>query len=247
MSPEAILVQLRTLVSYAVNNGLFRIYNECDPTLGKIIRNIKIYIKTSPILSIASRFGDNYIAAADVDACRHLPEMPQEVLEGKIAAIPSATSDIRSLMSHLAQIMVETNEYQRTIPLVSVAQVFRKHICVCDIPEDEIQEESQNLRTGDLKTIIRESCSQVSRSARQRYVAKGKVSAHLYDCYFSSIEKYLERLMAGTDGDPDSLYSVLVEFHPGLSKAEYRQYHKATLEYLARKCKKTCAGMMKRI
>ncbi len=62
LSNQEILSHLRRIVSSRVNQGLFRIYQEAYPSLGKIIRNIKVSIQVVNNFNETERFGEIYIS-----------------------------------------------------------------------------------------------------------------------------------------------------------------------------------------
>ena len=62
LSNQEIFFHLRRIVSSRVNQGLFRIYQEADPSLGKIIRNIKASIQVVNNFNETERFGEIHIS-----------------------------------------------------------------------------------------------------------------------------------------------------------------------------------------
>ena len=71
-SDELLLAHLRRLIFARVNQGLFRLYNEADPALGKILRNIKLAIHSLGNFVEFERFGESHIAPSLCDPLHEL-------------------------------------------------------------------------------------------------------------------------------------------------------------------------------
>jgi hypothetical protein len=99
----------------------------------------------------------------------------------------------------------------------------------------------------DIISLIKECCKEVRREMEEKYVEKRKVSVELFDTYFSVIHRSLLRKYLGSDGYPGSLYELLREQLPGVTRDIYNEDHRARLEYLARLADKRAAHRFKRL
>ncbi|MBI5473448.1 MAG: hypothetical protein HY961_13980, partial [Ignavibacteriae bacterium] len=70
---EALLIHLRRLVFARTNQGLFRMFQEIDPGLGKILRNTKLAIAALNTFVEMDHFGEPCIAPGLCDPLVRLP------------------------------------------------------------------------------------------------------------------------------------------------------------------------------
>ncbi|MFH0989091.1 MAG: hypothetical protein V1799_03645 [bacterium] len=234
MSNEELIAQLRRLVFSKVNINLFRLYNEIDPTLGRILRNIKIALQTLNNFTEFERFGESYIAPSCCDPLLNLPEYPIELLEVDMRATGDETNIIPSLLSTLSRIIREQNTYSRSLPIIMVAKVFRSVFgspAISDIQRPEVEE---TLMEEDIRLLIREACKHVREKMAIKYVGKRKVCTEVYESYFTVIERRLHAVLIFQNGEGFSYQRELQRHIEGLTKEEYSRKHKNILEYLGR-------------
>ncbi|MBI3765458.1 MAG: hypothetical protein HY277_03015 [Ignavibacteriales bacterium] len=81
MPDEALLIQFRRLTFTMVKDGVFRLYHEADPTLAKILRNLKAALGKSPTWSIADRFDEQYAEVISTPTHTNLPSIDDDELE----------------------------------------------------------------------------------------------------------------------------------------------------------------------
>lgn len=87
LSDEEILAHLRRLVVSKVNQGIFRLYNEADPPLGKILRNIKLAVNSLKHFTEIERFGELCLAPSLCDTLEYLPVPdPEEIQRSFLAS-----------------------------------------------------------------------------------------------------------------------------------------------------------------
>ncbi|MFA6455741.1 MAG: hypothetical protein WCW40_02875, partial [Bacteroidota bacterium] len=67
LSDVQMVDHLRRIVFSKVNQGIFRIYFEHDPSLGKILRNIRITVQTLHTFIETDRFGESLLVPSFID------------------------------------------------------------------------------------------------------------------------------------------------------------------------------------
>jgi hypothetical protein len=67
----------------------------------------------------------------------------------------------------------------------------------------------------------------------KKYVGK-KLQQEVFASYMQAIQNNLVERFIGRDGTETSLYDQLESIIRGLTKEDYRKYHRARLEYLSR-------------
>ncbi|HLF15275.1 MAG TPA: hypothetical protein VI932_10345, partial [Bacteroidota bacterium] len=125
MTEAELMAHLRRLVFAKVNQGMFRIYNDIDPSLGRIIRNIKISIHALENFVIVNRFGEQYIVPAACDPLEHLPSIEPAMMQEELRQMAGKTETIPNLLARLSYCLREQEQHCRLVPLVQVALIFR--------------------------------------------------------------------------------------------------------------------------
>lgn len=232
ISNEELLTHFRRLVFSKVNDGLFRIYREMDPSLAKIIHGIKVVVNTLHNFDEVEFIGEKCIYPSLVDRLDGSPMMEAETLERGMRRRVRGTERIPQLMAALSLFLREQEEYCRIVPIVSVAIVFRS-IYSEPVKNTGIE---PTMETGmlleDANRAIEESCHEVEAEMKPRYLAKKKVSSKNIDYYFLVIEQTLKQKFTCEDGKDESLFPLLKECLPNLKKEGYQKSHKKILEYL---------------
>ncbi len=228
---EELLIRLRRLIVAKANRGIFRSLNEADPSLGKILRNIKLALQALGSFTLMERFGEPCLVPAMSDTLEHLPAIDRPELECAFLQSSGANNDIPSLLARLARLLTEQSERSRIVPLMSVALIFRSYYFSGRGAEAQ-EELPREFTVSDSMAIMREACSVVKEKAGRSYVAKGKVEVDLLDKYFMVIEESLKRTILENDGQDYSYYDRLRTLIPGLTKEEYFSRHRSKLEYL---------------
>jgi hypothetical protein len=210
ISDEDLLTHLRRLICGRVNQSIFRIYNEMDPSLGKILRNMKLAVQALYNFDMVDRFGENCIIPSNCKSFEQLPVVDRAELESQLRKYANGSESIPELMAILSRYLREQTENSRIVPLTAVAFIFRSiYSNRIDMETGETFIEDQFI-VGDTTSIIQEVCSRMMSENEAKYVRKKK------------------------DGERSSFYESLSSLIPGMTKEEYRKRHKAKIEYLAR-------------
>jgi len=233
-SAEDTLFHLQRLVFSKAQHVLYRLYQEADPPLGKILRNVKAAIQSLGQFAESERFGSPCIAPALCDTLEHLPPLDSEVLERALLGMVRGDEHIPELLGRLSQFLRGQSDNSRILSLMTVASVFRriyerKQLIPAGEPTTEIDTTSL-----DTRAIIRSSCREVKTHQGKKYLRKAKLTQDLLEFYFEVIEEGLTRRFVHHDGVDFSLFAELKVHLPGLMQNEYKRGHKAMLEYLYR-------------
>jgi hypothetical protein len=231
-SEQDLLTHLRRLMFARVNQSLFRIYNEVDPSLGKILRNMKIAIQALHNFHIIERFGETCITPSMCEALEHLPEVDPIVLEEKLRLDAKGRDNVPAMMSKLSFYLREQTEHSRIIPIMTVAIIFRS--IYCDVPAIQEVHIEEQFVAHDTLAIINEVCTRVMNELEPRYVGKKKMDAPTLKKYFDVIKKNLYQVIILQDGEKYSFYDNLQAQMPELTKDNYQKNHRSKLEYFAK-------------
>jgi len=232
ISDEELLTHFRRLVFSKVNDGLFRMYHEVDPSLGKIIRNIKFIISTLHSFDELEKLGEHCICPSFVERLDELSTIDLETLERELRKYVKGTERMPELMAKLSLFLRQQSEHCRVVPLAAVARVFRA--ILSEPRREEVAEATMedDVLMKDVERVIKEACFELRTKMKPRY-SKGKnVPAKYIDYYFRVIEETLIERLSSHDGKSESLFMQLKDHFPGLKRNEYEKRHKKVLEYL---------------
>ncbi|MBS4027802.1 MAG: hypothetical protein KGZ58_04105 [Ignavibacteriales bacterium] len=231
-SEEELLSRLRTLVFSKVNNRLFQLYHDVDPALGKIIRQIKTAIQTLRHFDVFERFGELCITPHRCETLEHLPAMDRKRLEHSLLKTVNGSENIPTLLGKLAKCLQEQSDYNRVVPLIVVAVVFRSlYKTLNEIGAEEGEQEV--ILTSDVRGVVGVVCQQVQNEMETHYVQKKKIEHETYREYFLVIEQSIMERLVQSDGEEFALYEHLRERMADVTQEEYQQQHKAPLWYLS--------------
>ncbi len=233
-----LLVQLRRLVIGKVNNNLLRLYAEADPSLGKILRNIKLALDGDVGLGLMTRFNENYLRPEGVEPCLHLPPYPFEELRSAASGVILIHDNIPGMLRKLRSILAEQEIWQRIVPLVSAGLVFREVYTIGWEPDAEAGDPDSAVETSRLNQLVEKVCRELSSHLRRSYVATGKVHEDVMESYCRTLIKILRSSFTDPHLDGASFFEYLQEEVPRLTPESYRAEHKATLEYIVKLGKK---------
>ncbi len=228
-----ILSHLRRLVHSRVNQEIFRIYAEVDPPLAKVLRNIKLAIRDLDSFVVTSRAGEWYMTPAMTEANQQLAVIEAEDLQRAISGFVSGNERIPDLLAKLSNFLRTQETFARSVPVMTVAIVFRALISRSIALTEGVYPEPP-LLAQDTLNIITDICSKVKKQMEHKYVERKKLPADLFNAYFTSIQETMVQRFLGEDGSEASYYDRLSAIRPDITYAEYYKNHRSTFEYLAR-------------
>jgi hypothetical protein len=229
---EEILSHLRRLVFSKVNQGIFRLYSEADPSLARILRNLKLAVGTLKNFTELERFGEVCLTPALCDTLEHLPPFDREELDKRFGECTNGREMIPEMTAKLSLLLRGQNEYCRIIPMVTIGMLIRSVYEKKEIPLPRDTGATDHLEVTDAAAAIRRACEDLKKANRAKYVGREKVAEETFDHYFHAIEEELNVRCGGTDGSEASLYERLIKMMPGLTKEEYHHKHRNRVEYL---------------
>lgn len=245
ISDEELLSHLRRLVFSKVNQSIFRIYNESDPSLGKIIRNIKLAIQSIHNFDIVNRFDETCITPAGCDSLEHLPQAERNDIENHLRSDTRGGGTIPQLLAHLSLSLRRQSSFSRIVPVVTVALAIRS-LFQNQIETTTSTVDDNDLNSTDSIALIRRACVKARAETKPQYVGKGKIAEDIFEKYFNVIEEHIVNRLVHNDGEAFSFYKGLRSYLPELNEEEYRRTHKSKLEYLARLSHKRAVDLLKK-
>jgi len=233
---EELVSTLRRLVFSKVNDGIFRNFRTIDPSLGKIIRNVKRVAKEEGSFSII-RHRDISMIQFGNDEYECNPQMPFEFLKIKLFAQSRGNENISQIMDHLLKIFKCQNNYSRRYSIVNLARAIRylyaklgeREVAV----DKQVDDTSKSLMHSEMSDFIQRSIRQLKDRMYPKYVETSKLDEHIFKIYFKSIEDILKDAFINPGKDESYFYHLKMNLGC-ISKEEYRNTHRQYLEYLVK-------------
>ncbi len=238
MSGKEILVHFRRLVSSAVNQNLMHVYRDFDPSLGKILRNIKLSITAHKAFQELERFDETCIAPIDAVLNEHLPTIDQSILFDLLTSHVRGDEFVPELMSIYSRIIREQMEFNRVVPLLTVALVFRSLFITKQHPVSNGHDHGSN--SFEIEELINKNIAHVKATILS-HNHHGSTSPEMIDRYFSAIRGMILSKMNASDYGADSLFKGLQLYCATLGTDEYQKIHRTKIEYYYRLCREAIA------
>lgn len=247
MRSHQIEMQLRRLVFTKVNDGIFRNYGSIDPSLRKIIRNIKLAIKAIDGLQLDKVGNEKVVQLASTDQETQLPTVPPEFLEIRISERVDSSMQIPEIMEIVKTILDRQQIYQSSVSIsqlaVSIRRVFARKL---DIEDRKTTEPETNFLDDTVEQLISQ-CVEVQKSDfKSSYLEKDKLTKDTFNLYFKIVKTILLDEFVRDDPDADSYFEHAKKEMPDLSKQHYRQAHRQYVEYFVKNTRETLIEKLKK-
>jgi len=241
---EELFIGLRRLVLGKVNNSITRLYSEIDPVLGKILRNVKLALERTQLFEQVTRFGETYLMTRGVDVMLHLSPIPVELVRHELSKVVLIHDPIPMMVRKTYDVLVGQTDFQRSIPLVSAALLFKEIYALGDEPrEDEFGHTGE---AGDVEHIAEIVCRSMKSDLHPSYVGTGKRSEDVFASYLLALRDILVAEFGNHEAGAVSYFECLKAHIADLTKAAYSEQHRTVLEYLAKTAKQRMKEELRR-
>jgi len=236
-----VTIELRKVVFTKVDDNLFRFYGDMDPSLKKIIRNIKLAVRDKEFEKEIC-YRDGYLII-NTECYHKKTMMPADFLQLKLCSRLNGNMQIPEIMAEVIGIIDHQEDYRKQVSLVALAAIIRECFVL-------MQNESDNDRHGGVRPMAGEkilakefeffldkSVLKVKRSLGRRYVEKGKLKQEDLDLYFKAaaaiVKDDFSSKMNGL-----SQYDQFRKHVTGLEYEQFRDNYRSLLEYVVKLIRK---------
>jgi hypothetical protein len=230
------LSALRRLLFSHVNQHLFRLHREFDPSLGKIIRNIKLAAKHLRHFHLDEVLGEPWIVdKEDFRDDRECTLMPPEILERQLAPALSGNGTMIHALEEFRTILLDSPSYRKAYPLVGLGIILRR--VMSQLAEADKVTDTRldpGLGVDEIRAAVAASVKRVEQRMRETYLSSEKVSPKDYTGYFAAIRNLFNERYAGENGIDLSYFDYLNQTIGPMPREEYRTCHRVRFEYLAK-------------
>ena len=223
---------VRHLVFTAVDRHIFRSYRDSDPMLAKLLRNIKLTLRTHPLAEIVEIRGELMV----VPRCRttiheHLPVLPSEIMEAEVAARLPGVLDLREMLSALVSVLAEQTDHSRRYPVMGVAMIFRSIYARSAAVEPDV-DPIDGMTDEELERFLRPALGKVLQRTGRKYIEDGKISERELQIYARALFDMILDRFTRRESETTPLFSHVMRHDPSVTQQEYSDRHRAILEYL---------------
>jgi hypothetical protein len=225
----------RRLVFSQLNEGIYRLYRENDPVLGRIIRNLKIAAQATPELKQFERLGQTYCYTCREDERNdHLTEYPIDEIQTELALVSHKKENTEEYLRKFFDILNHQQNYRRFYALIDIAIVIKRiYVQRGTTVQEMVSVDELSLR-HDLENTLQRSTLELKQSLHRRYVEAGKIPLPVFQCYTKALEDIIFDVFANNDGSDHSHADYLKKYIPDLTVQEYRKTHRTHFEYMVR-------------
>jgi hypothetical protein len=228
-----ILVHLRRLVFAKTNKNLSRLIAETDSFFFRTMRNIRNAVASTGKFVEMDRFGEIMISPQGSDQLLHLPMLVEEELAQLVWGTYSLSMNVPMFIGHLHNAVCAQQNHCRLVPLLPLVSLLKEASEKRPVA-DERDDQPQALSYDDVREIVTAARKQTDRKFHRAYVDKGKVTETEFLAYLNTIENILIARVMSDYGHDLSLCSSLQQELQGLTESQYRESHRARIEYMAR-------------
>ena len=233
LSETELSVALRKFIFTKVEDNLFRAIGETDPSLKKIIRNLKLAVRESNCdWSVCYRNGELVIE----DGSIHLPKMPSEFLQIKLSQRLHKHIQIPDILIEVIEIMMHQDQYQKRVSVVGLALIIREIFVHFNKNEKQNQAKISvdlQLINGEFDEFLEKSVKSIRFKVGYNYLSKKKMSINLLNAYMNASREIIKEYFMGNNNDI-SHFECLKEQLPEMDYPEFRACHRQKLEYLVK-------------
>ncbi len=233
-SEDELLAAVRRLVFSQVNQAVYRNYREADPSLGKILRNLKNAVAGSPF-TLTPCHGELWLSlrAADEPASA-LPVMPPEFLEAHLMAAVRGEPDMKQVLHLLSEILAAQSDYRRSFPLTGLALIIRSAFVQLHAVLERESNGHAHFTSEEIQETISKSLAKIKTNMLASYVGKRKIDTAIYETYFFAMRDWLGAEFVDNDDFGRSYYDYLRHHLPGMTREDYQRHYRCQFEYLAK-------------
>lgn len=265
---------LRRLVVKKTKQELSRIFRERDPEGAKIIRNIKVAIRSSVDLKSFREMGREFIytdaacisqqndddarLSSDINADDDNPTndvvqfksaIPEKLLYQHFLEKYDPSDSVATMMKKMLCITENYTEYQHYLGIDVVATIIRD-VTFQHVREKLSNDVDENSPLSDLQSKEIEQVNQaiidlIHQKINQQYLRKKKISLEKAEIYCRAIVDFVNELTQGKE--TDSNFRYLKRFIPNLTQQEYREQERSIFEYLVKITKKSLRKKLKEL
>jgi hypothetical protein len=260
-----LLVLLRRLVIKKTKQELSRIFKERDPEGAKIIRNIRVAVKSANDLATFREMGREYIylrkakhpraagaplgmpvKVADLSEStlaylrKAKPAMPEKSLKNSYLDVYGPKDHVSTTIRKMLSIVHGDARYQNYLATDVVARLIRhtnlEVVRARLISEIEDLSPLDYLRLKEIDEAKEKVLQMIRQKLQHQYINSGKLTIAKGEIYYRTLSDVLDDITHSKK--IESYFRQLRKYMPDLTQRRYRQEERTIFEYLGKLTKK---------
>ena len=250
-----VLILTRRLIVRKTKQELSRIFRERDPEGAKIVRNIKVAVRTAADLHLFRELGKEFVFHGPVPKNeqggvpssrlalylrRTLPPIPEEMLHKLFLDNYRSGDSVSVSIRRLLESIHTLADYQNFCALDAVVKLVRYvkfDVCRERLAAGEsVSTPSDELESKEMEEYITLVMESIWSRLDSQYLRTQKLPEDKAAIYHRALRDVLYDLIQKRD--TSSYYRNLKFYMPELTQKEYRQQERSVFEYLAKLAKK---------
>lgn len=238
-STPGIIIDLRKLVFSKVDDNIYHTLGSKDPSLRKIIRNLKLAIDSTDTHESIT-YDDGFLKLNRGTDTR-LPAMPAEFMQMRLCSRLNGKMQIPEILTAVVRILEEQDQYRTRFSVVALATIIREsYVYLHDynvMPElNEKEKIDHYVFSGEFETFLKKSAHLIRSTAGKRYLENGKITENEMDIYMeTSVNIIRDQFINGKK--KYSQFEHLRQLQPDVDHQEFRNDKRQFLEYLVAQIK----------
>lgn len=232
---QELFLAFKSFVLRVVKSQLARTYAQFDPDGARILRNIRDRVKkSSSCMELIEDFRGYVLQPKNCDPLNHLAVYPAEQLKQELLSCMDGAANIPQLLERLATILVEQEQYRRSLPLFEVVQIFKHfyHLANVGIEPELYCHDSNGITQVDIDDMKCDVLRTLKRKIISTYLLHDKITRKEAEILFATMCDIVSDWCQG-DNNAKSLCEYLGRF-VSVSQWEYEHHWRTKIEYLNR-------------
>ncbi|NNE71511.1 MAG: hypothetical protein HKN29_14265 [Rhodothermales bacterium] len=220
LNEEELVTALRRFVFRKVEDGVYRMFQERDPQLAKLIRVLRNAANSSEEVSLVRHGGRLWVCVDGALPAANVSTLPLELLERRLWVCDGDTAP--DMLKCVVRVLRYQTLHQAAVPLTGLALVVRAVVARAHCSPVQVQEDERDAFewSDRVNTSVDRVCDRLWSSY------EGQVAPGVYAGYRKAAK------LVYAEGYPQS--AAVARCVEG-AEANYREAHRKVFEYIARK------------
>jgi len=235
-------IEFRRLVGNQVNDYIFLRYKEKDPSLSKIIRNLKRAISDQMIDGLMLSTKNNLISLeTDIPLTKQLQF---EVLNVYICNYLQEVSNSSDVLIALRTIFEDHLPEYYFSKVSDVATITRQLFLLRSFEMED--EEDRFITDENLSQFLEQTINEMKTKFYAKYVLKEKLSTEEFMGLFYAVSQIIKSNYSSEHEEHHNFFKITAAIIPDLSKDEYMKKYRNPLEYFVKQTRQHLITEMKK-
>jgi hypothetical protein len=228
---------LRRFVCALVDRRIFDLYRQFDPSLGRIIRNLKLAAAKDAAVKVSEYLGEKILTCEEPrNFSLNRPVMSVETLLAQVRERLEGTRTLRKILTAIAGVLQFEGTYRPYVP-VSIAAMAVRSLLTAGPPEENTATAADETTETEIRQVVDRSLHFLKGEQGSKYINKGALTRPELDAHLLAVRDILLREFSEDGENHTTHYDYLLRHLLKLSEEEFNERHRTILDYLV-KCAK---------